>query len=137
VRHERLATVYRDERWDIRDNLLLTRPGEHVFRLHWLLPDWDYQIRESPLGLVLKAPSGKFTVRIESDPPLSQLTSQVSLVRAGQLVFGQGRASATDGWVSQTYGSKVPALSLAVEVRCSRSISFVTQFVLPRATRKR
>ena len=133
VRHERLATVYRNERWVIRDNMLLTRPGEHVFRLHWLLPDWAYQIRESPFELLLKGPLGKVTLRIELDPPPAP---QVTLVRTGQLLFGEGRASATDGWVSPTYGSKAPALSLAVEVRSSRTVSFLTTFILPRVAGK-
>lgn len=136
VRHERLATVYRDEHWVIRDNLLLSRPGEHTFRLHWLLPDWEYQIRESPFELLLKTPVGRVRLRIESDPQLSHLAPRVSLVRAGELLLGEGRASATDGWISLTYGSKMPALSLAVEVRSSRNVSFTTQFILPRGARK-
>jgi hypothetical protein len=137
VRHERLATVYRDERWEIRDNLVFSRPGEHLFRLHWLLPDWGYRIRESPFELLLRAPHGKVTLHIESEPPLSQLAPRVSLVRAGQLLFGEGRALPIDGWVSPTYGKKLPALSLAVEVRASRTVSFVTQFTLPKAAARK
>ena len=42
IRHERVATVFMDERWEIKDNLIFTKPGEHVFRLHWLLMDGEY-----------------------------------------------------------------------------------------------
>ncbi len=137
VRHERLATVYRGERWEIKDRLVFTRPGEHLLRLHWLLPDWEYELRESPLELRLKAPGGRVVLSIQSDPPLASLSPHIALARAGERLAGDGRVLPIDGWVSPTYGVKLPALSLSIEVRSSRSTSFVSQFILPKSTSRR
>lgn len=131
VRHERLVTVFRGDRWEIKDSLILARPGTHLFRLQWLLPDWDYEISDSPLVIRLRSPFGPVSLRIDSDPHLSSLISRVSLVRDGKLVYGEGSLVPFDGWVSPTYGTKLPALSLAVEVRSSRTTSFVSKFILP------
>ena len=132
IRHERFVTVLRGDRWDVRDGLVLNRPGHHVFRLHWLLPDWKYQISESPFRLRLKSPLGPVSLQVETDPPLSGLAPRISLVRAGELVFGDGPALPIDGWVSPTYGTKLPALSLAIEVSASQTVSFLTRFDLPK-----
>ncbi len=134
VRHERQVTVYRGDRWETKDSLILTRSGEHIFRLHWLLPDWSYQIHENPFELLLKSPYGGVILRIATDPAAA---ARISLVRAGQSVFGEGRASPFEGWVSPTYGVKDPALSLSMEVRSSRSITLVSQFILPKYNSRR
>ncbi len=51
VRHERTVTSYADGHWQIRDDLLpLRMPWEKrplTFRLHWLLPDWEWQVESS------------------------------------------------------------------------------------------
>lgn len=133
VRHERLVTVFRGDRWEIKDSLILTRPGEHLFRLHWLLPDWNYQLIDSPLGLRLASPYGAVIFRIETDPSPSMPGMRLTLARAGQVLHGTGSILPIDGWTSPTYGLKQPALSLAVEVRSSQSFSFLTRIDLPRS----
>ena len=131
VRHERIATVYTDERWEIRDNLILTRPGEHTFRLHWLLMDgaWSLVNGEGGVEVRLAAPAGRVTVCVRSEPAFANLPSSLSLVRAGELLHGARTLLPFEGWASPTYGVKVPALSLALEATASRSISFVTEFL--------
>ncbi|RME87790.1 MAG: hypothetical protein D6770_08475, partial [Anaerolineae bacterium] len=55
----------------------------------------------------------------------------LSLVRAGELLYGEGEVPPTRGWVSPTYGVKEPALSLAVEARSADSVQFITEFIFP------
>ncbi len=134
VRHERVATVFRDERWEIKDNLILTKPGEHVFRLHWLLMDreWEIENRELGIGIRLKSPHGWINLNIVHDSRLSIPESRISLIRAGELVYGRRNPLPFEGWVSPTYGQKAPALSLAFEVTSDREFSFITEFIFPR-----
>lgn len=137
IRHERFVTVYRDDHWEVKDTLIFTRPGQHLFRLHWLLPDWKYQIQDAPFGLSLESPFGRVALQIDTDPSLSGLEHRIQLARAGQLAYGKGSSLPINGWASPTYGVKLPALSLAVEVDSSRTLSFVTRFYLPRPRSRR
>ena len=130
IRHERVATVFTDERWEIKDNLIFTKPGKHVFRLHWLLMDGEWEMGNSDLGIGIRVKSkyGWITLNIKS----SNSECQVSLVRAGELIGGQREVKPYEGWVSPTYGTKVPALSLAVEVTSSKSVTFTSEFIFPK-----
>ncbi len=132
IQHERVATVFADERWEVKDKLAFTKPGEHTFRLHWLLEDgkWRLQDREGWIELhVSPARAGGFTVRIKPDGRIAYSEVRTSIVRAGELVYGKGQPLPFEGWVSPTYGVKVPALSLSVELTASKSITLLTEFV--------
>ena len=122
IRHERIATVFMDERWEVKDNLIFTKPGEHVFRVHWLLMDGEFEMGNSELGIGIRVKSkyGWITLNIKS--PNSEY--RVSLVRAGKLIDGQREVRPYEGWVSPTYGTKVPALSVAVEVEIGKEFFF-------------
>jgi Heparinase II/III-like protein/Heparinase II/III N-terminus len=138
IRHERVATVFADERWEIRDNLIFTKPGQHVFRLHWLLADaeyssnmmWEIVNGEQGVGIRVKSKYGWIALHIELEP--SNLNFVTSLVRAGELVYGQGDVKPYEGWVSPTYGQKIPALSFAMETKSSKKFSFISEFIFPK-----
>ncbi len=132
ILHERLATVYTDERWQIQDNLIFNKSGEHLFRLHWLLPDWKYEILKKKYGIRLKSPHGWITVSITPDSRIPVREFRMSLVRAGKIVFGTGEALPFEGWASPSYGQKIPALSLALEVTTNREFSFLTEVIFPK-----
>ncbi len=134
VRHERVATAFADGHWEITDNLVLTKPGQHVFLLHWLLPDWKWKLEDRPQSaeLGLKSPHGTLAVVLRAVEPASRRSSHVTLVRAGELVYGAGSAVPIDGWTSPTYGVKVPALSLALEVTAARSVTLTSEFMFPK-----
>jgi hypothetical protein len=131
ILHERTATVYADEHWEVRDHLRFTKPGEHIFRLHWLLADaeWEVERRESGFEIRLKGPEAPITLRMAADMRISSSEPRVTIARAGQIVHGTGRALPIDGWVSPNYGVKVPALSVAMQVTSFRSFSFVSEFL--------
>ena len=155
VIHQRAVSASVDGRWIIEDTLLPvadsrlkvrqtlfpTNPS-HRARLHWLLPDWPWEIKEegrdSRIEIRLKSPSGwiNILVKIEgqwrgsaSHNILSN--SSHSLVRAEELLSGTGPISPTWGWVSPTYGYKMPALSFSLEVKSPLPLSFITEWTFP------
>jgi len=128
VRHERTVTVYNDERWVVEDKLV--SKDTHTYRLHWLLPDWEWEVENSEqrIELSLMSPIGKITLILRCDPLLSNLKSLFSMVRAGEIVYGKCNVQPYEGWVSPTYGRKIPAISLAFEVQSVKSIHFTSEF---------
>ena len=141
VRHDRMVTVslappatpagVNDERWQVQDELLNLSLKPHTFRLHWLLPDWEYEIEsgEEKIEIRLKSPHGWVTLCIQPS-----LAYRASLVRAGEYLLGSGAPDLVRGWVSPTYAQKVPALSLAIEVESSGNVTFTTEFTFPTIT---
>ena len=89
--------------------------------------------------LRLKSPHGLVVIRIKARDEnslgeISNLEYGVSLVRAGELVYGKSsEVSPIRGWFSPTYAQKEPALSLAIEVKASETVKFSTEFFLPSA----
>ncbi len=142
IRHERTVTAYADGHWQVRDDLLQIRKRQGkkplAFRLHWLLPDWEWRMESSQMGitLVLISPYGPVTLYINvpgGDNP------SADLARAGERVFHSGAVtpeppalSAIRGWVSPTYGVKKPALSLAVETQLANDVQFTSEFIFPK-----
>jgi hypothetical protein len=135
VKHERTVTVYQDERWLIEDKLTSPRRAPHTYRLHWLLPnyEWEMGTRESEFGLRLKSPHGWITLSINSSFTRSvhAKRSSFSLVRAGELIYGQRETLPCEGWVSRNYGQKFPALSFAFEVTSEFHTTITSEFIFP------
>lgn len=135
VRHNRTVTVYENERWLVEDELTNTPAQLHTFRLHWLLPDWDWEIenREQRIEIRLKSPAGWVQMTIQP----SNLQPSTSLVRAGEYLHGSGPTNPIRGWVAPTYAQKVAALSLVIEVEWTGSVQFITEFKFPTVDRRR
>ncbi len=133
IRHERTVTVYADERWQVQDDLF-TWPGRpRAFRLHWLLPDWDWELKneEAQVEIRIKSPHGWLSLSVSQSPWAGSPQPRVALVRAGELVYGQGQALPFEGWTSPSYGVKIPALSLAVEITVPHGTQFLSEFIFP------
>jgi hypothetical protein len=142
IRHERTVTAYSDGHWQIRDDLLPFRKhwGKklHTFCLRWLLPDWEWRVESSQPGLMLRLISPYGPVDLHLDVTGGE-TASVDLVRAGEGVFMSGPGDRTPpmeaticGWVSPTYGVKVPALSLSVETKSVYDVKFASEFIFPK-----
>jgi hypothetical protein len=101
--------------------------------LHWLLPDWEWDIekRESGFEIRLRSTFGWIPLHITTDSQFPNNDYRITLVRAGDVAFGRHDVQAFEGWVSPTYGTKIPALSLAFEVQSESSIKFTTEFKFP------
>ena len=131
LRHERTVTVHTGDRWVVQDTLAPRGPSPHVYRLHWLLPDWEWKMEnvEGQAELRLKSPHGWITLSISTNPPVSN--PLFSIVRAGDLIRGKRNVLPYEGWFSPTYGVKIPALSLALEVRSGGIVTFTTGIIFP------
>jgi len=147
VWHERSVMVFRDERWVVDDKLSaqplsIHNRERHSYRVHWLLHDWPWEIADLPRGidafgydLRLLSPYGRITVRLMADLSLYEDTPdqfKFGLVRAGELVWGNTDVSPVDGWVSPTYGTKLPALSFSVTSPSVLVTHFSTEFIFPK-----
>ena len=126
-----LASVTADDRWEILDDLTFGKPGERTVRLHWLLLDGDWTIKQSEAGLQirLRTPAGLIRINIAA-LNISSPGLDVMLIRAGRVVYGRGEPLAYEGWFSPTYGVIEPALSLSLQASSSGSCRFVTDFIL-------
>jgi hypothetical protein len=139
VIHQRCVTAYQEDQWIIEDQLL-TIPNApqkdlHTARLQWLLPDWQWKMDEPNLTIQLQSPHGwiQLSIRCTFDSAQETPPPHIShqLVRAGELLHGTGKTSPTWGWVSPTYGIKLPALSFAVTVKEATSITFISKWNFP------
>ncbi len=134
-KHERTVTSYHDGRWEIRDLLTVYNRRQKVFRLHWLLTDGEWNIEDGEQGTTIevKTPRGRFTLTVRAFSILQPSTrnvepTTVSLVRAGEALFGRRDVQPYEGWVSRTYGQKSPALSFAAEFVSARDAEFWSEF---------
>ena len=141
VRHERTVTAYADGHWQVRDDMLPMRMPWNkkpiAFRLHWLLPDWEWELENNHSGTMvrLKSPYGPLGLNIGVT---GTKAASVDLVRAGEVVFVSGSGdqklpeeTTVRGWASPTYAVKVPALSLAVETKSAIDVQFISEFIFP------
>jgi hypothetical protein len=131
VKHERTVTVYQNERWVIEDKLTSPRRASHVYRLHWLLPDYEWELEEQETGVMLKLKSPYGWITLTTHSALNVKHSTFSLVRAGELIHGQRDAYPYEGWVSRNYGQKSPALSYAFELTTEFHTTLTSEFIFP------
>jgi hypothetical protein len=120
--------------WLIEDELRTSHSRLAAYRLHWLLPDWEYELQESSPLIRLRSPFGWVTLQIATQGTADEsptVDQRLSLIRAGHLISGAGPALPICGWVSPTYGVKLPALSLALEVESTAGVRFLSEFSFP------
>jgi hypothetical protein len=132
IRCDRSVTLMERGRWLVQDEVRFIRPQPHSIRLHWLLLDGEWRLRQrgTEAHLRIKVPGGSIGIGIKVSGPMAP-APRLTLIRAGKLLRGEGRALPYEGWISPTYGRLVPALSLALEVQASRTFFFTTEFTLP------
>ncbi|MDH5506186.1 MAG: heparinase II/III family protein [Anaerolineae bacterium] len=126
--HHRQVSCTPDQHWIITDNLLPNRPINDHFtaRLHWLLPDWHWELEGTTLRM--QSPHGWVKLHIAAAPGVAH---QVQLACAGERLHGSAPVAPTQGWVSPTYGVKLPALSFAVTMHAPLPLQFTSTWTLP------
>ncbi len=129
VRHRRAVRSLGENAWEVLDELLPLRANgpAHALVLHWLLPDWEWQWNGGTLHLAEPGGEVRVTLECRCQPGDWQVAQ---LVRAGRVITGSGEAPETLGWVSPTYGQKLPALSLRLGVTSQQPVSFQSTFKL-------
>lgn len=109
VIHLRQLSLVNEQAWQITDQLIPSGKGQDLtFSLHWLLPDWSWDVQGQ--DLYLESPFGP--VRFEINVFNPAIHPSIQLIRAGESLYGSPPNSPIFGWTSPTYGVKIPALSL-------------------------
>lgn len=148
VIHQRRIAALPGRTWQIEDKLLnnlktrqnvenLWRGAYNIpleIRLHWLLPDWPYEVtpdsNNNVFDLRIRSPFG--WIQLQVNVSLSENgQTDFQIVRAGKLISGGGEVLETWGWVSPTYGLKIPALSFSIKAVARPPITFVSNWILP------
>jgi hypothetical protein len=128
VYHRRTVSVEGDV-WTVRDQLVPSggKKASRTLpvRLHWLLPDWEWDLSNG----VLRLDSGDGDIVLQVRAEETSLT--FSLVRAGESLIGEIEPNPVRGWCSPTYGLKVPVLSLAVTTNTVPPLTITTRIELP------
>ncbi len=141
--HQRTVEACSEE-WRIEDQLLPMKgkrfTGPIQARLHWLVPDWEWNLNtgETSVELRLHSPLGWISTKISARNSAMGLISasdlSIELIRAGQVLALHGNethaSSPTWGWFSPTYGAKIPALSFSILFSGLLPISFLTNWYL-------
>jgi hypothetical protein len=133
VLHRRKLTALEDGCWFVEDELWASKalPAGRRFDacLHWLLPDWPFEVRQDAgvCRLSLKSPLGMVQLTLQTATPQPVL----HILRAGESLYGQGQASPAWGWSSPTYGDRIPALSVRFSANGELPICFQSQWQLP------
>jgi hypothetical protein len=143
ITHLRSVSVTERGDWTIEDRLLpaiaaRSKPADpRTLRLHWLLPDWPWKAnlenKGSRLEVGFETPYGWASLAIHSPTSgaLQATLSGFQLARVGALLAGSGPVAPIQGWASPTYGIKIPALSVAVEVKGVIPLGITSQFTFP------
>ena len=128
VLHRREAS-WNAGRWVVTDRLLPIEEKKKPIqaRLHWLLPDWDWQVDTQEIRI--ESPHGE--IKISVDVSVGDLT-ELRLMRAGELLHGSGNGDPILGWYSPTYGVKLPALSFIAEAIGPLPITIISTWTFPK-----
>jgi asparagine synthase (glutamine-hydrolysing) len=108
VKHRRGILCLSDDSWLVVD--AVTSPGEHAYRLHWLLADVPYQWTEANRHVRLEMPAGAYHLQVGT----SATSSRYSLVR--------GDENDARGWYAPYYGHRAPAVSLTLQVQADCTV---------------
>lgn len=131
-RHERSISLVKGVGFTVIDHLVQFRPDqkEHLFTIHWLLPDWSWIQKNDCLRLVKNQKSIVIEITAGHHQNGSVVTLQDrSLIRGGKTLFGS-RIDPILGWESNTYSEKHAVLSYSCTFQASGSITITTNWKL-------
>ena len=142
VVHSRKLILHPDGHWEIRDQLDGTPNHNHTARLHWLLPDWEYEVLGPTIEkgypayeIRLKSPRGwvrlKMGMMSLHENKLPRQAMKFQLARAGMSLVGTGPVLPITGWTSPTYGDKIPALACIIETNQTLPIELKSEWIFP------
>ena len=133
VTHRRAVQWLHGSGWIIVDDILHDisndndEPRDHDVRLHWLAPDLQFEVTDSPFQVVFQSEQTPILWSIFSSVPGS-----AAMVRAGKLFaknvppeFAHADTRLL-GWEAPTYGDLRPAVSMVLQTRSQLPVRFVT-----------
>ncbi len=104
--------------------------ASHNYCLHWLLPDWQWQVEDGVLSLFYE--NFRVNLLVEAHNPQTNEKirhDDMSIIRAGKTLSGQCEDELL-GWESETYGEKHPALSFSVTYTCVGPLTITSEWEL-------
>jgi hypothetical protein len=128
-------TVEKAEDWIITDLVSTIRKadtGTHMFRLHWLLVDQQFQIGKSDSGWIITLKDDRICFSCSTAP----LT--INIIRAGEQIYSsenyseQEKIRMISGWNSRTYDNREPALSVIITAKAEVPFSIRTRWQFSR-----
>lgn len=127
ILHERCVTAFAEGRWWVEDRLFGSQE-RRVYQLHWLLPDWPWELDGD--GLRLEAPFGQIHLKVEAEVNGQRRLLPATLYRAGELVAGEavGQYGELMGWYAPTYSVKIAGLSLLACQNAAGKLIFHTDW---------
>jgi hypothetical protein len=126
--HRRTLTRCKKDGWLILDELQPTPlySGKITAVLHWLVPDWPFQIQAGEVNL--ESPLGK--IGLDISLPGQPSVGTLDIFKAGESLITDNK-NIHLGWYSPTYGQKISALSIRFEVCQPAPIQIQSIFHLP------
>ncbi|MEW5868009.1 MAG: alginate lyase family protein [Chloroflexota bacterium] len=142
--HRRSVSLTPVGDWLVQDSLLplahvSSHPQPCLAALHWLFPDWPWNLEEvnaQEVLLELSSPLGWVKLHVTGKAGLSDRLA-VQVVRAGELLYGVGEPDPTRGWSSATYGDKIPALSVRICAQGALPLELASQFTFAKSESSR
>ncbi len=138
IMHTRKVTISSDGRWEIIDQVDGPASPHHTVRLHWLLPDWQYEVLGpitndsfSTYEIRIRSPQGWISLKTGASTQGVPLKVNYQLARAGTILFGSGDVLPIVGWVSPIYGEKIPALASICVINSALPVTLRTEWILP------
>lgn len=130
ITHQRTLTNMPAKGWQIQDALLPAKLLEthtaHEIVLHWLLPDLPWQFDDNQITVHTNI--GQATLHLTANSGEEQLPLPIQIVRAGEVVYGPPANLPTHGWISPTYASKEPALSIRAVLKSALPALLTSQW---------
>ncbi len=130
VSHERQVGVKQVNKWEINDLITSKKRSQKIFsiRLHWLLPDLEWRLDADTLHLDHHL--GSIALKLWSD----SAKSEISIIRAGELLIGSAKSDPTMGWYSPSYAQKEPALSVILDCQSSLPNRLFSTWSFPKSS---
>jgi hypothetical protein len=128
IHQRRLDITTGEDQVTVVDELLPASPERmgraHTARLHWLLPDWPWALRETCLSL--ESPHGEVRLEITG-------AGSLTLARGGEILAGPGPVAPITGWFAPTYNRKIPALALIAVLSGQIPLTLTSRWQFPPA----
>ncbi|NMB89421.1 MAG: hypothetical protein GYA17_13765, partial [Chloroflexi bacterium] len=130
VHHRRTLQRLDPDRWVVLDELLPAAfsPASRRAAVNWLLPDCPWEMDGATLVFHLN--DARLELTITPQPRAATGSARpvdVSLVRAGQVLYGNEADPRTLGWVSPLYTQRLPALNFRVTFEGTPPFTLQTQ----------
>ncbi len=138
ISHQRTVRAEAGDRWLVEDLMLpdekvkSENPQPVTCTLHWLLPDWPYELQIAYNRIRIQSSYGWISIQVGAEHEDARpMRNHLQLIRAGQVIYGTGNFSPILGWYSPMYGYKSPALSFRYELTTTLPLRFVTDWRFP------